>query len=104
MIYNITFPTSLDNIDRNNDNLDVLVQTESGKQYSFVVATPDNIKHLMYKDNLPYLKPGLPFLFVERISEENIRALLDSLFEENEQVIEIYGEDISDLSNKNKVR
>lgn len=102
MIYNIIFPSALEGINPDNDNLDVLVQTESGRQYTFVVATPDNIKHLMIKDNLPYLKPGLPFLFVERISEENIRALLDSLFEENEQVIEIYGEDISDLSKKLK--
>ncbi len=96
MVYSIVFPTALEDINPENDNLDVLVRTESGREYTFVVATPDNVKHLMRKDNLPYLKPGLPFLFVERISEENIRALLDSLFEENEQVIEIYGEDISD--------
>lgn len=98
MIYNIIFPTALESINPDNDNLDVLVQTESGKRYSFVVATPDNLKHLMHKDGLPYLQPGLPFLFVKKITEENIRMLLDSLFEENEQIIEIYGEDFSDLS------
>jgi len=95
MKYTIFFPTGLDDIDPDNDNLDVLVQTETGKQYSFVVATPENLKHLMRKDNLTYLKPGLPFLIVEKISEESIRMLLDSLFDENEHIIGIYGEDIN---------
>jgi len=94
MKYDIFFPTGLDRIDPDNDNLDVLVKTENGEQYSFVVATPDNVKHLMHKDSLPYLKPGLPFLFVEKISEENIRMLLQSLFEENEHILNIYGKDV----------
>lgn len=94
MKYDIIFPTVLNEIDSDNDNIDILVQTENGKRYSFVVATPDNLMHLMQKDNLPYLKPGLPFLFVEKITESNIRMLIDSLFEESEQLIRIYGEDL----------
>lgn len=94
MKYDISFPTPLGNIDPNNDNLDVIVNTENGKHYVFVIATPDNLKHLMRKDGTPYLKPGLPFLLVEKITEENIRMLLDDLLEEDEQLIRIYGEDI----------
>ena len=94
MKYDIIFPTSLDNINPENDNVDVLVQMDTGKQYSFVIATPDNVKDLMQKDNLPFLVPGSPFLFVEKITEANIRLLLNSLLKENESLIQIYGEDI----------
>ena len=92
--YDIFFPTALNEIDEDNDNVDILVQTENGKRYSFVVATPDNLKHLMQKENLPYLKPGLPFLFVEKITESHIRMLIDSLIEEGDRLIRIYGEDL----------
>ena len=37
MNYNIIFPTAFDSINPDNDNMDVLVQTENGKQYTFVV-------------------------------------------------------------------
>lgn len=56
MNYNIIFPTAFDIINPDNDNMDVLVQTENGKQYTFVVATPDNVAYLMKKDNVPFLK------------------------------------------------
>ena len=94
MKYDIIFPTALENINPDNDNLDVIVNTESGENYVFSVATPDNIKLLMHKDGLTYLPPGLPFLFVEKITEENIRMLLDSLFQTHKHIIKIYGEDI----------
>ena len=94
MKYDIFFPTALNEIDEDNDNVDILVQTENGKRYSFVVATPDNLKHLMQKENLPYLKPVLPFLFVEKITESHIRMLIDSLIEEGDRLIRIYGEDL----------
>ena len=94
MKYDIVFPTSLDGINADNDNIDILVKTENGKQYTFVVSTPDNVKYLMQKENVPYFKPGLPFLFVEKLTETNIRMLLDSLMDECEQLIRIYGEDI----------
>lgn len=94
MKYDIVFPTSLDDINADNDNIDILVRAENGKQYTFVIATPDNVKYLMQKENTPFLKPGSPFLFVEKINKTNIRMLLDSLLEESEQLIRIYGEDM----------
>lgn len=94
MKYDIFYPTSLDRIDPDNDNIDVLVQTENGEHYSFVIATPDNLKHLMYKDETSFLKPGLPFLFVEKLTDINIRSVIESLLEEDEQLIQIYGNDI----------
>lgn len=95
MKYDIIFPTPPDQIDPDNDNVDVLVQMEDGKQYTFVVATPDNVKYLMNKEKLPYLKPGLPFLFVERLTSVNIRKVVQSLLEEDERLVRIYGDDLA---------
>ena len=94
MKYDIIYPTSLEQIDPVNDNIDILVQTENGKQYTFVVATPDNLKYLMNKDKISFLKPGLPFLFVEKLTHTNIDDVVQSLLEEDEQLIRIYGTDI----------
>ena len=94
MNYNIIFPTTFESINPDNDNMDVLVQTENGKQYTFVVATPENVKYLIKKDNEPFLKPGLPFLFVEKLTETNVRMLVEALMEEDEQLIRMYGDDI----------
>lgn len=94
MKYDIIYSTSLGQIDPDNDNIDILVQTENGKQYTFVVATPDNLKYLMYKDKVSFLKPGLPFLFVEKLTHTNINNVVKSLLEEDEQLIRIYGTDI----------
>jgi hypothetical protein len=93
MKYDIIFPTAFDSINPDNDNIDVLVQTENGQQYTFVVATPDNVKNLMKKDNVSFLKPGLPFLFVEKLTDTNIRMVVEFLLEEDEQLIRIYGDD-----------
>ncbi|MFR2168308.1 MAG: hypothetical protein ACLS5W_11030 [Coprococcus sp.] len=57
MNYNIIFPTAFDSINPDNDNMDVLVQTENGKQYTFVVATPDNVAYLMKKIMCHSLNP-----------------------------------------------
>ncbi len=94
MKYNIIYPTSLEQINPDNDNIDILVQTENGKQYIFVVATPDNLKYLMNKENISFLKPGLPFLFVEKLTYTNIDNVVKSILEEDEKLIRIYGADV----------
>ena len=98
MKYTISFPTPWESVDVDNDNIDVCLELESGKMFTFVVATPDNLKSLMKKDCLPYITPGLPFLFVEKLTESNIRRLLDELLKQDLIFLRIYGEDMVEES------
>ena len=93
MKYSLTFPTPLDMLDRVNDNVDVLVEWEDGKRCVFVVATPSNLSSLMKKDNIAYIKPGAPFLFVEELTEVNIRTVVEAVMEDP-VLLHIYGEDL----------
>ena len=94
MKYTITYPTDLKEVNKLNDNIDVCLRLEDGREYTFVVATPDNLKYLMKKDQVPFLRPGLPFLIVEEISEENIRQLVEELIKEDLVFLRIYGGDL----------
>ena len=79
MEYTIFYPTSLTEIDPKDDNLDVCVTFADGQNCTFVFATPQNLVTLMKGEGKPYLEPGLPFLFVEELTDENIRACLDTI-------------------------
>ena len=47
----------------------------------------------MRKDNIAYIKPGAPFLFVEELTEVNIRAVVEAVMEDS-VLLHIYGEDL----------
>ena len=79
MDYTVFYPTPLSEIDPQDGNLDVCVTFADGQNCTFVFATPKNLVTLMERDWKPYFEPGLPFLFVRELTDENIRACLDSI-------------------------
>lgn len=79
MEYSVFYPTPLPEIDPYDDNMDVCVTFADGQSCTFVFATPQNVSTLMAGKGKPYLEPGLPFLFVEELTDANIRACLDSI-------------------------
>lgn len=96
MTYTIFYPTPLTEIDPLDDNLDVCVTFADGQSCTFVFATPQNIITQMAGEGRPYLEPGLPFLFVEELTDENIRACLDAI--SNDRAAKnIYGAQIWNL-------
>ena len=95
MKYKIFYPTPMDEIDVFNDNIDVCVTLENGKEYTITVATAENLKELMRKDGKRFIEPTEPFAIVESITEENIKALIDKLVQGEEIVLDIYGGDLS---------
>jgi hypothetical protein len=66
-----------------NDNVDVLVSFNDGREYLFVVGTPTNVYELMLKGGTKFYV-GDPFLLVDAITEDNIRAAVEALVEEND--------------------
>ena len=44
MNYQLYFPTNFNNINPTDDNIDVCMELPDGKQYTFVVATPQNLQ------------------------------------------------------------
>ena len=92
MNYQLYFPTNFNNINPTDDNIDVCMELPDGKQYTFVVATPQNLQQLIQINKKPYLEPGSPLLFVDKLTEENIRLLFNELVK-NPILLRIYGED-----------
>ena len=97
MNFKLFYPTSLKEIDTLKDNVDVCLKLDSGMEYTLVVTTPRGLTELMKKDKLPFIKPGLPFVVVEEITEENIRLFVEELLKEDEIFLRIYGGDVSDF-------
>ena len=96
MEYNGFYPTPLSEIDPKAGILDVCATFADGQHCTFVFATPQNLLTLMKGEGKPYLQPGLPFLFVEELTDENIRACLDAISDDR-AARNIYGAQISDL-------
>ena len=94
MKYSISFPTSLETINSENDNVDVCLYMADGTEYTFVIFTPENLKSLMKKDGVPFFRPCYPFLVVEEITRENIELLIKELVEMGELFLRIYGSDL----------
>lgn len=96
MNYKLFFPTPLCDInDIYNDNIDVCVKLDDGNEFVLVVATPQNLINQMKNDNVPFIKPGLPFIIVESLTEKNIKIMLDEYLKEDDQYLKIYGQDLS---------
>lgn len=90
MDYTVFYPTPLTEIDPRDDNMDVCVTFADGQSCTFVFATPQNIATLMKREGAAYLEPGLPFLFVQELTDANIRACLDAI--SDDQVLkDLYG-------------
>ena len=93
MKYSIFFPTPLDQLDKVNDNVDVCIQLENGKQYTFVVATPSNLQNLMKKDRVSFICPCSPFLIVEELTENNVYSVLEEVMKDP-VLSHVYGDDL----------
>lgn len=96
MEYTVFYPKPLSKINPYDDNVDVCVTFADGQSCTFVFATPQNIVTLMAGEGKPYLGPGLPFLFVEKLTDENICACLDSISDDR-AMKNLYGAQIWNL-------
>ena len=89
----LSLPTNFKEINTLDDNIDVCIELSNGKQYTIVVATPQNLQTMMKNSGKPYVEPCSPILFVERINELNIKLLIDKLVQDP-ILLRVYGEDL----------
>lgn len=74
-----------------NDNIDVRVVLEDGREYTFVVATPNNVFWCMDNEGRDYFF-GEPILFVKNLTTENIeRAVKAIVSEDDGRWLGVYG-------------
>ena len=93
MNFNIYYPTPPEYWNPDNDNIDVCIEFENGRQYTVVVITPDNLKFLMEKDGTRYVEPASPFLIAKRLDIETIEKLITDLVQSGDFFMKAYGGD-----------
>ena len=87
----IEYPSSPEESNPENDNLDVHVTLKDGRTYSFVVATPNNIYWCMHNEGKDYFF-GIPPVFVKQLTRQNIESALKALVSEGKgKWLELYG-------------
>ena len=80
---NIFILDDLKEIDIENDNIDVSVETDEGDVYTVSLATPKHLQFLISKDKLGYTKPGYPFILVNKLTPEIIEQAVKAFAEES---------------------
>ena len=93
MEYTLFFPAPWDAVNPENDNIDVYLTFSDGRSYTFVVATPENLKLLMKQEGKPYLSPGAPMLIAEKLTPEIVTCLLQELVQDD-ALLTRYGSDL----------
>ena len=68
-------------IDPENDNVDVLLRLDDGREYLFLVATPNNIYCSMDREKSDHYF-GLPPPFVRWLTKVNVERAIAALLEE----------------------
>ena len=90
-ITTINYLSDLARCNPENDNLDVQIVLADGREFTLVVATPNNIFWCMENEGVDYYF-GDPVVFVKNLTRHNIeRALRAIVSEENGRWLPVYG-------------
>jgi hypothetical protein len=90
-IASITYLSKLAECNPENDNLDVRVLLDDGREFTLTVATPNNIFWCMENEGIDYFF-GEPVVFVKNLTKENIERALESIVaEDGGKWLSIYG-------------
>jgi hypothetical protein len=87
----INYLSDLADCNPDNDNIDVHVVLDDGREFTFTVATPNNIYWCMENDGIDYFF-GNPMLFVKNLTKQIIESAMRSIVtEENGKWLSVYG-------------
>ena len=87
----INYLSDLSDVNPDNDNLDVHVLLDDGREFTFVFATPGNVYQCMENEGVDYFF-GSPTVFVKSLNAENIKRAVSAIVaEDGGRWLEIYG-------------
>lgn len=81
---NICILDDLEQVDIENDQVDVFVETDDGYSYTISFATPKYLQFLMDHEKIDYCGPGSPFNLVNKLTPEIIEEAVKDLIEDYE--------------------
>lgn len=87
----IDYLSDLADCNPENDNIDVHVVLRDGREFTFVIATPNNIFWCMDNENVDYFF-GVPMIFVKRLTRESIEGVVNHIASEDDgRWLAVYG-------------
>ena len=90
-VESITFLSDLKDVkDIFDDNMDVSVNLENGKNYVVVVGTPKNLLRLMENEKSDFLSPGDPIIIVKKMTKEVIEQAIKAYAEDTAYYLKFY--------------
>ena len=90
-IKSIVYLSDWSEVNPENDNIDVHVVLEDGREFTFVVATPNNVFWCMDNERKDYFF-GEPMLFVKNLTAENIERVVNAIVSEDDgRWLRVYG-------------
>lgn len=96
-VSSITYPTDLEKCDAQNDNIDVFVELENGKEYCVTVATLEWVKNDMINGFHP---AGTPEIIVTELKDDIIRNAIEDYCVDDAYWLRLfsvsYGDDLPD--------
>jgi hypothetical protein len=90
-VKSISYLSDLADANPDDDNLDVHVTLEDGREFTFVFATPNNVYSCMEREGIDYFF-GSPMILVRSLTADNIeRAVQAIVAEDDGRWLGIYG-------------
>ena len=90
-VESITFLSDLKDVkDIFDDNMDVSVKLENGRNYVLVVGTPKNLLRLMENEKSDFLSPGDPIIIVKKMTKEVIEQAIKAYAEDSAYYLKFY--------------
>ncbi len=94
-VESITFLSDLKDIkDIFDDNMDVSVNLENGRNYVLVVGTPKNLLRLMENEKSDFLSPGDPIVIVKKMTKEVIEQAIKAYAENDAYYLKFYSAEL----------
>jgi len=94
-VESITFLSDLKDVtDIFDDNMDVSVKLENGRDYVLVVGTPKNLLRLMENEKSDFLSPGDPIVIVKKMTKEVIEEAIQAYAEDDAYCLKFYSAEL----------